>query len=473
MKPPRIFLSLLLCTITIFCCVCAPVQAQMDSLSFQRFLQSVLAAHPTMQAAALEQNIARAELQNALGSFDPMIKSNYDIKMVQGIDRVNHFDAEVELPLATLFGPKIMAGFMRGIGSSLNSEERSLGPGGEAQLGISLPLWQGVLTDRRRTNLDKARLRPLLATANQQFEQNGILRLAGVQYWNWAEAFEQLRVNQSVLDISITRANFIAARARRGEVAALDSIEALQEIERRRGDVLRAQRSFEQASIDLAVFLWTQTGEPRPLRELPQVFPPLPRLDSAQVSADRTAALTLRPEMQRIEFNQQSTNLDLQLAYEAQKPFIESKAMLLAPIGVPESQFSLNNYKVGFKLGIPLFFRSAGAQVELFNVSLDRINLQRAQTGRLVQADVDNALNALQRANDRVQAAVREVEFATQMERGERRRFEAGETSLLIVNLRERAAVEARVRLVNARADYLRAYTQYYWATGKIIQLTQ
>lgn len=440
-----------------------------DSLSFEQFLRRVVAANPLLQSAALEQNVARAEQQSALGSFDPVLRSIYDLKEDLGKDKINTFDANVELPLNALFGPKLSTGFRRSIGESSNPEIRTA-LGGQMNLGLSLPLWQGVLTDRRRTNLEKANLRPLLANIVQTQEQNNILRVAGLQYWSWSEAFEQVRIAQAVFDISLQRLNFIAARARRGEVAPLDSIEALQEIERRRGDVFRVQRAFEQAGIDLAVFLWLGNGNttnftPQQLTELPRSMPPEPPVDSLRVQADRTAALMLRPEMQRIDFNQQNTQLDLNLAYEFQKPFIETKAEWYYPLG---SEVALNNYKLGINFAMPVFFRTANAQVDLFNISLDRINLQRAQVSRLVQAEVDNAFNALQRAADRIRAADREVVYATQMEDGERRRFNAGETSLLIVNLRERAAAEARVRLVNARADYFRAYTQYYWSVGKI-----
>jgi outer membrane protein TolC len=464
----------LLCVGTIATAQAIP--ASPDVLSFEQFLRRVLAAHPLAESAFLEQAVAQAEIQSALGSFDPFVGARYDYKQTSARESFNRVDAAVELPLNTLFGPKVFAGFQRNIGPNVDPEVRT--PlYGYMDLGISLPLWQGVLTDRRRTALEKANLRPLLANAVQQLEINALLRSATNQYWAWAESFEQLRITQAVFDISEQRLNFIATRARRGEVMALDSIEALQEIERRRGDLFRAQRAFEQSSIDLAVFLWSGSGadmrrggaRPQALTEQPVPMPAaLPIIEEPQRNADRNSALTLRPEMQRIEFMQQSTTLDLNLASEFQKPFIDTKAQWLYPL---QEGVSLSNFKIGVNFAMPVFFRTAGAQVELFNIALDRVALQRAQVGRLVQADVDNATNALDRARDRVRAAEREVYYATLMEEGERKRFALGETSLLIVNLRERAAAEARVRLVNAKADYMRAFGQYYWATGKIAEL--
>ncbi|MCS6807945.1 MAG: TolC family protein [Bacteroidota bacterium] len=442
-----------------------------DTLTLRQFLRSVLDTHPLLQSAAFERNIADAELQNALGSFDPVIRAGYDLKYEGSQatpDKINHLVADVELPLNTLFGPKLFAGFARGIGTSLNPEFRTPSVG-QTFLGFSVPLWSGVATDRRRTNLEKARLRPLLADANQRLEQNNLLRAAALQYWTWSEALEQLHIAEQVLMIAVQRAEFIASRARRGEVAALDSVEAMQEVERRRGDVYRARRFLEQASIDASIFFWTEAGLPRPLTQFPQRLPELPRLDSTQVLLDRVRAMTLRPEMQRLDFNQQSTVLDLNLAQEGQKPFIEAKTQWMY---YPESNIA-DNFKLGLNFHLPVFFRSAQAQTDLLSISLERIRLQTAQTSRVITADIDNAISALQRAAERVEAAEKEANYAVRMEEGERKRFLAGETALLIVNLRERATAEARVRVVSAKADYLRAWVFYHWATGDMLRLLQ
>jgi outer membrane protein TolC len=439
-----------------------------DSISFSEFLRTVLATNPIARQAAFENPIAENEILSALGGFDPLIKAEYNFKSESSKTKYDELLANVEVPLGTLFGPKILAGYERATGPFADPETFT-GNAGIALLGLSVPLWQGVLTDRRRTTLDKARLRPALGTANQRFEQNNLLRAAALQYWTWSEAAEQLDVADSVFAISVRRAEFIAARARRGEIIPLDSIEALQEVERRRGDIFRARRTLEQASIDASVYLWTEAGIPQQLVEPPKSLPPLPGLDSTAVRADRDRALVFRPEMQRLDINQQNAFFDLALARESQKPLIETKAQWFYGI----ANGSTDNFKLGVNVAMPLFFRTATAQVELITISLERFRLQIAQTARTVNADIDNALSAARRASERAQAAEREYIYAVRMAEGEQRRFVEGETSLLFVNLRERAAAEAASRVIAARADYLRAWTQYYWATGTILQLTQ
>jgi outer membrane protein TolC len=176
-----------------------------------------------------------------------------------------------------------------------------------------------------------------------------------------------------------------------------------------------------------------------------------------------------RPEMQRLDVNQQTTSLDINLARESQKPFIEAKTQWLYYPGSSNN----DNIKVGLDFSMPLFFRTATAQTELLTISLERTRLQIIQASRFINAEIDNAVSALQRAAERLDAAEKEVRFALQMEDGERKRFLAGETSLLIVNLRERAAAEARTRTISARADYLRAWVLYNWAIGDIARLAE
>ena len=77
-----------------------------------------------------------------------------------------------------------------------------------------------------------------------------------------------------------------------------------------------------------------------------------------------------------------------------------------------------------------------------------------------------DALSALRAARTRVQVARRELEVARRLEAAERSRFELGEGTLLLVNLREQASTEAALREVDALADFHRAMASYRAATG-------
>jgi outer membrane protein TolC len=83
-----------------------------------------------------------------------------------------------------------------------------------------------------------------------------------------------------------------------------------------------------------------------------------------------------------------------------------------------------------------------------------------------VVIDVDNALSAIERAKERVAAAVESLRLAKTLEEGERFRFSLGATSVLFVNLRERNSVDSENQVIRAKADYQKAQALYQWAIG-------
>ncbi len=435
-----------------------------DSITIDQFLDVVLQANPTSISADLENDIASATLRNAQGGFDPTFNLEYEYKTKDGAPTADVLNAGLELPFSTLFGPKFIAKYKRGEGTRISNVDRTAGDG-EASVGVKVPLLQGIFTDKRRASLAKASFTLDLAKANQREQQNELLREASMAYWSWAEAYGQMDVAKAVLDLAIVRYKGIAERAIRGESAPIDSVEALLEVEKRRGDLLKAERKAESATIKLSVFLWNQDGTPKPLTAMPTKLPPLPSISAFQIQNDKRIALAQRPEIGQIEFEQRSASIDLAFNSEFQRPFIEISAEALQ---YKFSTFGVNDYRFGLTVSQPLFFREANSNVQLAEIKVRRTDLKRLEIERKVLASVDDAVSAIERAKERVEVAEREVQYAYLVQEGERRKFQLGESTILILNLRERATAEAQVKLIEARADYLRAVSDYLWATGRI-----
>lgn len=435
-----------------------------DSITIEQFLDVVLAANPTSISANLENDIASATLRNAEGGFDPSFNLEYEYKTKDGVPTADVLNAGLELPLSTLFGPKFIAKYKRGEGTRISNVDRTVGDG-EASVGVKVPLLQGIFTDKRRASLAKATFRLDLAKANQREQQNELLRDASFAYWSWAEAYGQMDVARAVLDLAVVRYKGIAERAIRGEAAPIDSVEALLEVEKRRGDFLKAERKAESATIKLSVFLWNQDGTPKPLTAMPTRLPQLPSVSAFQIQNDKRIALSQRPEIAQIEFEQRSASVDLAFNSEFQRPFIELSAEAMQ---YKFSTIGVNDYRFGLTISQPLLFREANSNVQLAEIKVRRTELKRLEVERKVLANIDDAVSAIERAKERVEVAEREVQYANLVQEGERRKFQIGESTVLILNLRERATADAQNKLVEARADYLRAISDYLWATGRI-----
>jgi outer membrane protein TolC len=96
-----------------------------------------------------------------------------------------------------------------------------------------------------------------------------------------------------------------------------------------------------------------------------------------------------------------------------------------------------------------------------------RVSEQMRQARDRIAAEVRDARSAAEAARERVAAARREVELAREIEAIERARFEAGDGTLLLVNLREQATLEAAGREVDALADHFKALAAYEAAVGR------
>lgn len=447
------------------------VAQQQDTLRLADVFRLVLNTHPQLQAAFLEEKITLAEIENAKAGFDPIFRSSMIFREDAGETRLNTLGAGAEITLPTLFAPKLNLSYRKTTGFAVNPESQTP-DGGYGVLGVSIPLWQNIVTDRNRTSLEKAKLRPLLTKAIITAETNNLLRVAGTLYWNWIEAVKLLEVSEQVLSIAEQRYSFLVKRAKAGEIPALDTIEVLQEVERRRGEVFRSKRGVELTTIDLSAMIWLSTQkDPEPLpawNYKPVNNFTLDRISAAQGEADKKNASNTRPELLRLLYAEQLTNFDLTLAQEGKKPALDAEGIMYYKGDTPK----LDNFRLGLSFSMPLFVRAATAQSELFSITLERVRLQRLFALRTIDAEITNALSQLQRALERVEAAEREVLYARQMEEGERKRFTSGESSLLFVNLRERAAAESKARLINAQGDYSRALLYYYWSVNNIQTLS-
>ena len=112
----------------------------------------------------------------------------------------------------------------------------------------------------------------------------------------------------------------------------------------------------------------------------------------------------------------------------------------------------------GLYLDVPLLFRLQRGRAEAAEATLARARaMQRAQQERIA-ADVLDAQNAEHAAMARFAALETEQVLALRIAELERVRFDHGESTILTVNLRETAGLEAQSRAIDAALDSHRAH---------------
>lgn len=431
-------------------------------LSLDAFLNQVLRTNPVAQSLRLEDDRALATLLDARGAFDPHLSSGYEYKTEDDKDKLNILRSGITMPFDVLMSPSLTLDYRRGRGSSIDpSVLTSLE--GETRLGLSLMPLQGLGTSKRRAALSKARLEPRRANALQIRQRNRLLLDATAAFWTWVEARRALQINRDLLELAVTRLDFVIQQARAGEVAAVDSVEAELSVVSRQGKVAVARRKAEEARVKLAVFLWGSDGTPEPLRYDP---PALPSEPAAPDSVEGlTAALARRPELQEIAIKRRQMRIEQRLARQRLRPDLKLEAQVVSYDSRPST---VNDVKLGFKIEQPLLFRGGRSDVERTQIETQALRLKRDLVERKVRADVEAALVAVRQSRRRAVVAERRVELARRLREAEQRRFELGESTLFLVNQRDQAFGEAREERVAARVDLLQAQATYQWATGTI-----
>jgi outer membrane protein len=104
------------------------------------------------------------------------------------------------------------------------------------------------------------------------------------------------------------------------------------------------------------------------------------------------------------------------------------------------------------RVSLPLAQRTADGLIEQAQGKINKLALENLTERQRILIEVNDALQSVDAALGRYQAANQEVELANQLEQSERDRFTLGDSTLFLVNQRERSAAAARVKQIDAQA---------------------
>jgi len=442
-------------------------------LTLGEVLASVEIVHPLLDAARRDLDAAAGEQLAADGAFDPLWRTRVSV-FAGGYDYVR-VDSLIEEP-TPLWGASFFVGYRYGRGK-IQDYYRELETlrYGEVRAGVQVPLWRNGPIDRRRAAIARAEFGYDIAELGVVASRIDTVRLATIRYVEWVAAGARVEVAQTLLTIAVARDAQVAARAARGDVPAIERIENERLVLQREAGVVAADRGLVQAALELSLYYRGRDGRPRvpsPAR-LPTSMPEPRALDAASIVRARALAEARRPELQRFEAARQQLEVDRDLADNQAAPAID--LMLFAsqdigPLADPMDEI-LNRAHVpqieaAVMVEIPILNRVANGRSAVASAGMARVELQREFALDRVRAEVRDAVSALDAARRRIALVRREVEVAGLLEAGERQRFEEGDSTLFVVNLREQATAEARLREVDAVLDWHRASAAFRAATA-------
>lgn len=459
------------------------LQAQ-DTLvfNFSNFIEWVASNHPLAKQANLLPNMGAAQIKIAKGSFDPTLEFNYNQKTTKGINSYQYIEPEIKIP--TQIGLEFKAGMDQSSGTSVNPEigkfDPSTGKTSDVNYqlmyaGFQLPVLRGLLTDQRRIELKQAKVLLELNKAEQTKIIYKLFVSAAKDYWLWQAAYQKYKYIQSGYELAQVRLNFIRSRIKEGEEKPIDSVEAFIELKKREVQLTEANLELSNARTQLSGYLWDANSNPVLL-----LSSSIPSSLGSQIQPVNQDTLTrllnyaqmAHPEIQQVVFKLNQLELDNKLAYEYLKPQLNiayHPFQTYTNGNADEIQgLFAKNYKLGLNFKSSLFLRKERGKIQLTTLKIKETQLalqqgKRDQANRVMIAY--NELENLEKLRLLQQAL---VDNSALLRNAEILRFEAGESSLFMVNQRERTLIEAQSKLAELVAKYAFAKHNLYFSAGLI-----
>jgi outer membrane protein TolC len=115
---------------------------------------------------------------------------------------------------------------------------------------------------------------------------------------------------------------------------------------------------------------------------------------------------------------------------------------------------------------VPIQRRYAKGRIRSVQGEISQLRQQIGFTRDTITAEVQDSISAQANSFEQVDLLKRSLEVNMALEESERRKYELGNSNILLVNLREQATADAEAFVVDAEAEFQRNWADYRAALG-------
>ncbi len=426
--------------------------------------------HPIAKQAALLKERGSQEVLKSKGSFDPYVYSDLDQKYFSGKQYYDLFDIGMKIP--TWYGPDIKLGYDRNAGLLLNPENSTPGAG-LLFAGVSAPLAQGLLIDRRRTAVLQAKLFAQSVETEQFRILNNLFFEAAQAYWQWVAYGNQVEIYSDAVKLAETRYQMTKESFRLGDRAAIDTTEAYLQVQDRLFNLSQIQLLYQNAGLELSGFLWGENETPLEITD--KLFPIM--LDS--ISAFSLVGLEniensignlsqTHPDLRMYNFKLKDLSLEQRWKQEKMKPKLNFEYNFLSYSNQNPLYRFPTQYKWGFDFSMPILLREAKGDLALTKIKI--LETQYAVNQKTLE--ISNKIKAYYNEQETLKSQLSLYEGMLKnyqrLLTGEQTRFNLGESSLFLINARETSLISAQLKYIDIQSKLLKNKAAIQWAQGEL-----
>lgn len=450
----------------------AQTQDSLLVLSESQYLAIIRNFHPYLRQAGLSVQQAKAVVRESRGAFDPVLGTGFERKTFDDKLYYSYFNPEVSIP--TWYGIELFGGAEEVLGERVTPEKTV---GQSSYLGISVPLGKDLVLDKRRAVLRQSRVILQQTRAEQRNIANDLIQDALVAYWNWGKQYQVYRILKQAVEVNTDRYRYVRIEAEQGLRAAIDTTEALTQLQQFQLLESEAGLAFLNAGLELSNFLWLDEKDvfawsnrivPDTTWVNEQVWiTEIPALEELVTSARME-----HPKLQSYRYKLDVLDIEKKLKFQSLLPKMDLKYNLLNKgynaFNKVNGAFLQNNYKFGFDFQMPLFLRQGRGAYQQSLIKIRQSNLELDQ----LQWEIENKVR--QYYNDlmalRRQIGIYENAYTNyrRLFRAEELRFNIGESTLFLLNSRENKMLEAEQKLLDLKTKWYKGQAGLLWAGGRL-----
>lgn len=464
----KAFLYFVLCY---FCAVIETVNAQNDTtiLTYQSFIENVLAHHPIALQAQLQNDFAETEWLSARGKFDPTIASKWNEKNFDGKHYYKVFDAGFQIP--TWYGLAISGGYENTRGVFLNPENKT-DTHGLWNLGIEANLLQGLLIDERRAALQQAEVYQKAAENEQRQMLNYLLFNASQVYLQWQLNFNTLTILNEGVQLAETYFEATRQSFLNGAKPAIDTLEAFLTIQDRQLQLQENRIKWAKSQQQLENYLWYNQV---PLELQNSTLPESMEVNFFELMQGESLEQILanHPDLLEKQLKIAQYSIEQRLKREKLKPKLKLK---YNPLLATDSEgispnYDFNNYKWGFQFSVPLFQRSERADVQKTGLKIKETELSIVEKQNTLKNKIEANLQTQTFLEQQLNLQDQAVENYRRLLEAEQTKFGYGESSVFLLNKRQEKYVAGRIKRTKLQTKWEMTKMEYWFLIGQLYKL--
>lgn len=456
--------------ILVYACFAGVAFGQNKTLNIENTLDIVRKYHPVIKQSFLQNEMSKNDLLATKSVFDPSFQMNTEEKTFDNKLYYRFNNTELKIPL--WYGIDIKAGTENNIGERIDP---SLTINNSAFVGVSLEPFRGIMVDKRNSIVKQAKNFVELTKNEQLLVVNDLLLETTSAYWNWVNAYYINTILIRSVQNNKERYEVVKKSFFAGDRAAIDTTEALTQLQTFEIMQNQAALDLQKARLELSNYFWTANGMPYELEEeiLPLSNFELNKINNIELGRLEELvdqAIQTHPKIKMT--NNKSTILDIEKRLKTIELFPSLKLNYNALENnlsrISSSLNTSNNTKYGVTLTMPLFQRQARGELAKTKNKIDELDWNI----KYITLEIENkvrgsfaefyALKQQVKTNEGILTA-NKLLFDT-----ENIKFQIGESSLFLINNRELKFIETEQKQIALIAKFYLSIYKNLWAMGSL-----